>query len=90
MDVRGEYGSQTGDIFMLGKEFSRARSVWEVKRRNLHILVGERPRSPGLVISSVSREFLSFSCKAFSVFSSTASLIQHLRRGCRRRTRKGH
>lgn len=31
MDVRGEYGSQTGDIFMLGKEFSRARSVWEVK-----------------------------------------------------------
>lgn len=21
MDVRGEYGSQTGDIFMLGKEF---------------------------------------------------------------------
>lgn len=40
-------------FFMLGKEFPRACFVWEVKLKNLHILVVERSCAPDLVISRV-------------------------------------
>lgn len=39
-------------FFMLGKEFPRACFIWEVKLKNLHILV-ERSCAPDLVISRV-------------------------------------
>lgn len=39
-------------FFMLGKEFPRACFVWEVKLKNLHVLV-ERSCAPDLVISRV-------------------------------------
>lgn len=37
-------------FFMLGKEFPRACFIWEVKLKNLHILVES---APDLVISRV-------------------------------------